>query len=195
MGLLHVAGGQMKRLLIAVVLVWPVVVGAVEVGAFFNGTYLMKMCDGTNTGESKDSIARYNSCVAYLGGISDATATYEKWGLMQPEFCSPKRISVEQLRQVSLRYLRKHPEDWHLAGGSLVAFAFREAWPCPPPEEEKAANMQFQSCYAFLGYYNGKIDGIWGPQSKVAEAAALKAYPDLVGVMNACRAQGWTPPE
>ena len=70
--------------------------------------------------------------------------------------------------------------------------------PCPkqsPTEEEKTTNRQWQSCLAYLGYYKGPMDGIWGESSQSAWDVALESYFTSVQVYVAC--YGWTstPPE
>ncbi len=176
----------MMRLLIAVVLAWPLVLSA----GFYDGNDLMEYCDKPNA-----NFSHFSSCVSYLAGIEDAEEMFVGWNHKQPYFCVPDRTSLNQLRLVFLRWMKQRPAKWQHDASSLVATAYREEWPCPPTKEEKAANMYFQSCYAFLGYYHGKIDGIWGPQSKAAEATAIKVYPNLDGAKEACLDQGWTPPE
>ena len=39
------------------------------------------------------------------------------------------KLHEEQLRQVFLRTMRAHPEDWHLSASGLTANAFTAAWP------------------------------------------------------------------
>lgn len=44
--------------------------------------------------------------------------------------CLPEDVDSTQLRDVVVDYLRKHPNDRHMAATPLAAEAFGEAWPC-----------------------------------------------------------------
>ena len=99
--------------------------------SYLTGNALMEAGDGTKAGEPQASVVRYSDCVGYLAGIVDATDTWTDWEYMGPQVCLQTGVTVEQLRQVVLRYMREYPEQWHLTAGSFVLNAYREAWPCP----------------------------------------------------------------
>ena len=163
---------------------------------FFSGNGLMDVCDGTKSGELNANVSDYNSCVSYVQGVADAETVFVGWGNKQPDFCIPVDTTDDQLRLVALRYMKERPEQWQLAASSLVINAFVEAWPCPRTTDEISHHKAAQSCLAFLHYYNGAIDGIWGESSQAASEVARKAYGDTDGgFMKACEGRGWTPPE
>ena len=87
-----------------------------------------------------------------------------------PIFCIPVDTTDDQLRLVALRYMKERPEQWQLAASSLVINAFVEAWPCPRTTDEISHYKAAQSCLAFLHYYNGAIDGIWGESSQAKKS-------------------------
>lgn len=45
-------------------------------------------------------------------------------------YCSPENSNLEQARDISVNYIRSHPESRHLMSGMLILIALREAWPC-----------------------------------------------------------------
>ncbi len=169
----------MKRLVLVLILLWPVAVMGQKVGVFYVGNELMELCEGTDTGEPKENIPKYNECVKYLSGISDATSTWQAWGNILPmEICVATGVTFEQLRQVFLKFMRQRPEEWHLAAASLMLSAYQEAWPCQSTptkaDIEKAIRTQnrtFQCKLNRLGYDAGPEDGVWGERSIAAWAA------------------------
>ena len=189
----------MRRLLLAVILAWSMLAEAEQalvLAGFLSGNGLMNVCDGTKSGELNANVSDYNSCVSYVEGVADAETVFVGWGNKQPDFCIPVDTTDDQLRLVALRYMKERPEQWQLAASSLVINAFVEAWPCPRTTAEISHYEAAQSCLAFLHYYNGAIDGIWGESSQAASEVARKAYGGTDGgFMKACEGRGWTPPE
>jgi hypothetical protein len=45
--------------------------------------------------------------------------------------CPPKGSNVGQATAVVEKYMKEHPEYWHLNAGSLIAAALRQTFPCP----------------------------------------------------------------
>ncbi len=119
----------MKRVILALALFWPLVVPG---QSFLSGNKLMGVCDGTYLGEPRAKLSDWTNCTDYLAGIMGAIKTLQSWGETKPRMCikGTGNINVEQLRQVFLKYMRQHPEDWHLMAGSLALNAYLEAWPC-----------------------------------------------------------------
>ena len=123
----------MKRLVVVLVLLWPVA-GMAGAG-FHTGNQLQEWCVGTYMGEPNFSVAKYNQCVAYLAGISDSAKALSAWGyrnngIAPTGSCIPKGVTVEQLRAAWLKYASKQPENLHLAASTQVLAAIYEAWPC-----------------------------------------------------------------
>jgi len=63
----------------------------------------------------------YSLCVGYVRGFADGLITRENW--------PPSNVTTTQLVDVSVRYLRNHPEIRHTAVNALLLKAFNEAWP------------------------------------------------------------------
>src|SRR3954468_20519847 len=96
-----------------------------------SGRVLSGLCD-----------ANRDACLAYVVGAVDAyIATLWVSGTRLP-FCIPAGVTNEQLTQVSLRYLRIHPERIDANAATLVVLALRDAYPCqapappPPPQPQ-----------------------------------------------------------
>ena len=123
----------MKRLILVLVLLWPV--GAVA-GAFFTGNEIQERCVGTKSGEPNANVMMYNGCVMYLAGTNDATHAHSSTGAKYENgkgmlgSCIPKEVSTGQLREVWLSYAKANPQNLHTSAASLVLVAFEEAWPC-----------------------------------------------------------------
>jgi hypothetical protein len=131
----------MKRLVLVLILLWPVagysrVAGyspgdSPVAGDSLDGNFLMDLCDGTAPDEPNEDVAGVSICLGYLRGILDATVAWESWGHIKPKLiCKPSGVTTGQLRQVFLKYMRQHPENWHLPGSVLMLNALKGAWPC-----------------------------------------------------------------
>jgi hypothetical protein len=70
--------GEMTRLVLALVLLWPI--GAAAAFKNFSVGDIQDFCVGTKSGESNANVPKYNICVLYLAGISDAASTFGGWG-------------------------------------------------------------------------------------------------------------------
>jgi hypothetical protein len=117
---------------VALVLLWPVTAMGVT---FYTGSEIQEDCVGPQPGEANANVSKYNSCVMYLAGLTDAATTFSGWdhknkrGAPQGS-CIPKAVSQEQLRQVWLRYANQHPGKLHLTASGIALNAFEKAWPC-----------------------------------------------------------------
>jgi len=63
--------------------------------------------------------------MGYIAGVVDSN-----YGRHELETCIPKGATIGQLTSVVDRYLRAHPESWHLTGESIARFAIQEAFHC-----------------------------------------------------------------
>ncbi len=99
-------------------------------GWYLSGNKLMAECKDTGSGESLDSVTKYNGCISYLVGIWDAYDSFVQWNKLPRIICREKGVDSEQQRQVFLKWMNANPEEWHYGAGSLALTAFRKAWPC-----------------------------------------------------------------
>jgi hypothetical protein len=75
----------------------------------------------------------YVSCTSYIRGFIDGMVVGGNVEELHLKCCPPKDgISVEQGRLIVEKYLKDHPEKLNLEAGYVAAFAFVEAFPCPP---------------------------------------------------------------
>jgi Rap1a immunity proteins len=69
------------------------------------------------------------ACIAYIHAIRRTHAFAVRSG-RQPLYCMSGRVTVEQTRRITVKYLREHPELLPLPGADLVIMALGEAYPC-----------------------------------------------------------------
>ena len=66
-------------------------------------------------------------CYAYIAGSFDAGDTFNA---LQPRYCLPDEVQLQQVHDVVTNYLEARPEMRSEAGGVLVLMALSDAWPC-----------------------------------------------------------------
>ena len=120
----------MKRLTLVLILLWPM--AALGQISYFTGNELMELCDGTASDEPKENMVALTACLGVLLGISEAISAIKIFTDEGHEqySCMPNGVTSNQLRQVFLKYMHQHPEDWHATAGGLVMAAYRASWPC-----------------------------------------------------------------
>ncbi len=117
----------MKRLILVLTLLWPM-----SLLGDYSGNDMMEYCDGTDVGEPKQHVVFAGTCFGYLIGIISANETLRESGqLKKPgRVCLAEGVTADQLRQVFLKHMRQHPENWHLPGSVLMLNALKGTWPC-----------------------------------------------------------------
>lgn len=103
---------RLRTLVLAVALLWPVSV----LSEFATGNFLFERCVNDN-----DKVG----CAAYVEGVTDGF-TYDR------TICVPSdvNITVRQVVDVVVNYLRAHPEQRHYSAPSLAHEALMQAFPC-----------------------------------------------------------------
>ncbi len=123
----------MRKYLIGLIALFALVAvtpASAAVGGFFTGNDTMVDCKDTGSGEGGVNVSKYNECVVYLAGISDAAEVFSSLEGTRLKICAPNGTSVEQLRQVFLNFMNARPEKWNLSAAFLALTAFANAWPC-----------------------------------------------------------------
>jgi Rap1a immunity proteins len=124
------------RLWVALSVLWvgAVVATMVSFHAYaetFSGNELLAKCSSHDAGLEL-------SCSTYFLGLLDGHALW-KVSSDAPVACIPQQVSVGQVLDVGVRYLKAHPEIRHRSAAFLLRDAFKEAWPCPksrrPPDD------------------------------------------------------------
>lgn len=61
------------------------------------------------------------------------TVGFDHWflGTTNPLKCTPKGVTIEQMRKVFLKWSENHPEKLHEGAMSGIDQATKEAFPCP----------------------------------------------------------------
>lgn len=86
---------------------------------------LLKMCQADRTS------AAYRKCIVYLSGIRDAYRFERSLKNDRAKIlCVPTSLSVLQVRQAYLRYMKKHPDYLNYEAASYVYIALIDAYPC-----------------------------------------------------------------
>jgi hypothetical protein len=101
---------------------------------YTDGYALIKECSivtPKNVDEKLDLVR----CRGYIRGAAD---TLILWQHLQPDTmptCVPSEVRGDAMADVVLKYLHEHPEDRHLGGSVIVAYAAAATWPCPKKQE------------------------------------------------------------
>jgi Rap1a immunity proteins len=89
-------------------------------GVVYPGSELLKDC--TTKGEEE----REAWCFGYIRGVWDALET-----------CGPKTVTLRQVKEAVVRFLRENPQSRHRQAVVLVREAIYERWPCPRPRQPR----------------------------------------------------------
>lgn len=86
-------------------------------GAYVSGQQLLTHINNT---QSDAWIGFANGYIAAIADVADETEIV----------CSPKEVTVGQMRLVTKRFMEQNPEKLHYSASSIVTFALMQAWPC-----------------------------------------------------------------
>jgi hypothetical protein len=90
--------------------------GASPVLAFTHGNDLLQNCQDRNS-----------ICAAYVTGVAD---TLEMIAPRLTNICRPEAVTIEQLVDVLISWLERHPAERHRPAAKLAGLAYADAWPC-----------------------------------------------------------------
>ncbi len=94
--------------------------------AFYSGDDLLAACE---TGKDSPNYFEKNyECVAYVAGAVDAFNTTREVNKLKS--CLPPKVTMGDLREATVTYLRNNPKDRKGAASAMVFAATRKAWPC-----------------------------------------------------------------
>jgi hypothetical protein len=106
---------RLKECLIIVSAFWPI--AAFSAGdSFYTGNRLYGFCQEKST-----------SCTDYIAGIVDTLMVMNhstKW------ICPPNNMELGQAVDVTMNYLRAHPEKRQVSAASMAFVALIKAFPC-----------------------------------------------------------------
>jgi hypothetical protein len=127
----------MKRLaIIATVLLLSCVGAAADPGPVHpDGNTLLRRCAGA------EGLSGRLFCVAYLLGVQETFDAMRDINGVDP--CRPQAVTLDQVKDVVIRYLKENPEKRDFPAVLLVVTATRETWcPANPLKDESNANYR-----------------------------------------------------
>jgi Ssp1 endopeptidase immunity protein Rap1a len=109
---------RLRALVVASGLLWPAsVFSQIGPSSFVTGNDLYDEC--TNSTES----AKHIHCTGYVTGIADFLN-------MDGSVCLPANVTVRQIEDVIVNYLRQKPRYRQISASALAGTALRKAFPC-----------------------------------------------------------------
>lgn len=98
--------------------------------ARFTGAYLLHICD--KTPEGKETVpGGHTACQAYIAGILDYHNVLQSMKIApQINICVPARVGMNDVQDIVLRYLKKHPEHDAFTAAPAVTMALYGRYPC-----------------------------------------------------------------
>ncbi|GAY24168.1 MULTISPECIES: Rap1a/Tai family immunity protein [Sphingobium] len=94
---------------------------------FYTGEELYELCSTPRS--SNDYLEKTYECIAYITGAVDAFNTTREVNKLKS--CIPADVTISQLRNVTVDYLRDNPEERSASASRTVFAATRKVWPCP----------------------------------------------------------------
>jgi hypothetical protein len=92
---------------------------AAQATAYLNGNELYSAC------QSDKSVCGY-----YVAGVSDTHDALQAVGRSPRTICTPSGVTLEQMTDVVIAYLRDRPDQRHNQAGALALTALRRTFPC-----------------------------------------------------------------
>jgi hypothetical protein len=112
-----------KKLAVALLVVGALA-GAHAHASTVTGNDYAAFCSGP---KSKPTDMTY--CISYARGLADGFEFWHDADNRAP-LCIPNEVTGGQLYEVTLKYIKEHPEKRHLGVSIVMAYAFADAWPC-----------------------------------------------------------------
>ena len=90
----------------------------------------------------KDALANNETagagvCLGFVGGtweaanMVNAIRRFDPNCFELPSYCIPNGVTLGQMVQVVVKYIKQHPENLHNKASIVSLNAMRTAWPCP----------------------------------------------------------------
>lgn len=115
-----------KYLSVCATIAWLLVAYSAR-AEFFDGNRFYAQCEHS---EAIDAL-HLGQCVGYIQGIADGIMESEALGKVGV-FCLPPTSTNQQILEVFIDYLKKHPSERHLGAHLLAYGSLLEAFPCAP---------------------------------------------------------------
>jgi hypothetical protein len=94
---------------------------------------------GLNTGNdvlavcSSEDIDDGYRCMGFLEGVTRTAGLYGALG-SKPRLCLPDAVTLQQARDVAVKYLQDHPDERHHLSAGITLIALVRAFPCAGSE-------------------------------------------------------------
>jgi hypothetical protein len=95
--------------------------------SFYTGDTLYEVC--TTGRDSPAYFEKTYECIGYITGAVDAFNRTREVNKLKS--CIPAEVTINQLKAVTVDYLRDNPGERSGSASALVFAATRKAWPCP----------------------------------------------------------------
>jgi hypothetical protein len=93
---------------------------------FVDGKTLKDWADAGDRLSDDTDFSQASQFIGYVTGVMDVI-----YVLNSGVICLSANVTVGQLTAIVKKYVREHPEEWHLVASSLVFKALVEQFPCP----------------------------------------------------------------
>lgn len=120
------------KILIAVLLALGVFWGSVSPAqaARFTGAYLLHVCERAPSGKEVVK-GGHTACQAYIAAILDYHNVLQSMKLApEIDICVPSNVGMDEIQDIVLRYLKKHPEHDGFTAAPAVTMALYGQYPC-----------------------------------------------------------------
>ncbi|MCB9991011.1 MAG: hypothetical protein H6867_06485 [Rhodospirillales bacterium] len=98
--------------------------------ARFTGAYLLQVCDMDEQGREKVK-GGHTTCQSYISGVMDYHNVLRSLNIAPKiDICIPQSMTLNDVHDVVLRYLRKHGEHDAFIAAPAVTMALYEVYPC-----------------------------------------------------------------
>lgn len=99
--------------------------------ARFTGSYLLQMCE--QDGQGREIVQSGHAvCQSYIAGVIDSHNMMRSFGNDFPsvEFCVPQNVTMNQLHEIVLQFLRQNEHHDDYIATPAVVTALYETYPC-----------------------------------------------------------------
>lgn len=91
--------------------------------AAMSGNKLLSVCESSAAWDR-------SACTAYVAGVVDLLEQLAFRDGVKCWAAIPQQVTIDQMADIVLKYLREHPENRHYAGASNVGLAIEGTFPC-----------------------------------------------------------------
>ena len=93
---------------------------------FYTGNEIYGDCQASESDAAY--FQKWARCTSYVTGAFDAILLARQ--LNDKPDCTPDRLTVGQMRDVAVKYMREHPENRNMSAAAIVLLSIMDAWPC-----------------------------------------------------------------